>query len=371
MPRGEPHILISGGGTGGHIFPALAIARKVKDILPEARILFVGARGKMEMEKVPEAGFPIEGLWISGIKRELSADNLLFPVKMVSSLCKSWKIIRSFRPDIAVGVGGFASGPALKMASIMGVPILIQEQNSYPGITNKWLARSADRICVAYPGMEAYFPQDKIVLTGNPVRREIVNIEGKRGEAAVAFNLPGDQKTLLVFGGSQGALSINRAVKVNLGPILDSGLQVLWQTGKGFYQEALAAANDMGEDRIRVMEFIKRMDLAYALADMVIARSGAIAIAELSIVAKPVIFVPLPSAAEDHQFKNASRLARENAAWVVRDHEAAEKISSLIREMAGSEAVRNELATNIGRFAMPDADDRIAREIITLIRTKK
>ncbi|MBW6459934.1 MAG: undecaprenyldiphospho-muramoylpentapeptide beta-N-acetylglucosaminyltransferase [Bacteroidales bacterium] len=367
MHKSDPHIIISGGGTGGHIFPALAIARALKNRLPESKILFIGAKEKMEMEKVPAAGFPIKGLWISGLKRELSLSNLLFPVKVVASLFRAMQIIRKFRADIAIGVGGFASGPALRAASLLGIPTVIQEQNSYPGITNKMLARKAASICVAYPGMERFFPGDKIVMTGNPVRKEIIETEGKRDDAAGFFGLNADAKTLFVVGGSQGAYSINTYVEEMLPVLKQHHIQLLWQTGRNFHARAVEACQNDGYDLVHVNEFIQRMDLAYAMADLVVSRAGAIAIAELAAVGKAVIFIPFPHAAEDHQMKNAIKLAEKEAAVVIKDSEGREKLPQMFLELINDERKRKQLAENIGKFAIPDAAEKIANEVISIL----
>ena len=368
MPRPDPHIIISGGGTGGHIFPALAIAHALKAKLPGAEILFIGAKGRMEMEKVPAAGFAIKGLWISGLRRELSFENLMFPFKVVFSIYKARKIIRHFKADVAVGVGGYASGPALRAASMIGIPTLIQEQNSFPGITNKLLGKKAARICVAYEGMEKYFPAGKIILTGNPVRREVINTEGKKNEAAAFFSLDAGKKTVFIVGGSQGAYSINTCIEKMLPLLKANQVQTLWHTGKNFEPRAKAACAETGYASVRVVDFIQRMDLAYALADVVISRAGAIAIAELAAVRKPVIFIPLPTAAEDHQMKNALRLEEKEAALVIKDAEAEEKLPSLLPSLLADERSQKRLAENIGSFARPDADEKIADQIIALIK---
>ena len=368
MPRPDPHIIISGGGTGGHVFPALAIARALKRKLPEARLLFIGAKGKMEMEKVPAAGFTIKGLWISGLKREISLQNLVFPVKVLHSLIKAIFIIRGFKADVAVGVGGYASGPALRAAGMLGIPTLIQEQNSFPGITNKLLGKKASRICVAYEGMEKFFPPEKIIITGNPVRKEIIDIEGKKGDAASFFGLKVSGKTVFIVGGSQGAYSINTCIEKLVPFLKENQVQLLWQTGRNFEARAREACVKAGYEEAKVVDFIHRMDLAYALADIVISRAGAIAIAELAAVHKPVIFIPLPTAAEDHQMKNARRLEEKDAALVIKDQEALEKLPPLLLKLLGDEASRIKLENQIGTFAMIDADDKIADEIIALIK---
>lgn len=368
QPDKNIRIVISGGGTGGHIFPAIAIANALKSIRADIEILFVGAEGKMEMEKVPAAGYTIKGLPIAGIKRELSLDNLSFPLKLIRSLQKANSILKEFNPDVAVGVGGYASGPLLFVAARRGVPTLIQEQNSYPGITNKLLAKKAKKICVAYENMDAFFPSAKIVFTGNPVRNDIQSIEGKREEAAAFFGLDLTKPTILVVGGSQGARSINRAVKDGLQQLKDAGVQVIWQTGKLFSSEATTALNTLSSDAIKGMDFISRMDLAYALADVVVTRAGASTVSELCIVQKPSILVPLPTAAEDHQTKNCRALLTKNAALLIPDSEAATRlVAEAIRLIHNKELCR-ELAQNMASLARPHAAIDIANEILQLVK---
>ncbi len=368
MPRPDLHIIISGGGTGGHVFPALAIARALKNKLPEAHILFIGAKDRMEMEKVPAAGFPIKGLWISGLKRELSFQTLLFPLKVTFSFIKATCIIYRFKADVAVGVGGYASGPALRAAGMLGIPTLLQEQNSFPGITNKLLGKKAARICVAFEGMEKYFSSRKIIVTGNPVRKDVIITEGKKDDAASFFGLKAAKKTVLIIGGSQGAYSINSCIEKVLPLLKENQVQLLWQTGPNFEQRAKEACARTGYGDVKVVGFIQRMDLAYAMADIVISRAGAIAIAELAAVRKPVIFIPLPTAAEDHQMKNARRLEEKKAALVIKDREAVDKLPSLLLNLLEDESLRFSLEKNIGAFAMPDADEKIADEIIALVK---
>lgn len=367
MSQPDPHIIISGGGTGGHIFPALAIARALKDMLPSAQILFIGAKGRMEMEKVPAAGFQIRGLWISGLRRELSMDNLMFPFKVIISTIKSIFIIKKFKADVAVGVGGYASGPALRAASLLGIPTVLQEQNSYPGITNKMLGKKAHRICVAYEGMDKFFRADKIVLTGNPVRKEMIETAGKRKAAGEFFGLDPAKMTVFIVGGSQGALSVNLCIESMLPELKERNIQMIWQTGKNFMQRAEESCSKSGCTSIRVLDFIQQMDLAYALADVVISRAGAIAIAELALVGKPVIFIPLPTAAEDHQMKNARRLADKGAAIVVHDKRARAELPGLLYELMANEEKQRALSAGIRHFAAADADKKIAEEIIKLI----
>lgn len=363
-------VIISGGGTGGHIFPAVAIANALKNIDPKIEILFVGAKGKMEMEKVPAAGYRIEGLWISGLQRNSFTANLSFPFKVISSLRQAGKIINKFNPDVAVGVGGYASGPLLFMATRKNIPALIQEQNSFPGITNKLLARKVNKICVAYDGMEKFFPAEKIVCTGNPVREDVVKTEGKKYEAINYFGLENNVKTILVVGGSQGARSINLSVKAGLEKIKESGCQLIWQTGKLFYGEAQALADSLNCTRIKVYDFINRMDLAYSIADLVLTRAGASTVSELCIVAKPSILVPLPTAAEDHQTKNCMALVNKNAGILVKDNDA---ISSLVNTALQTINDADKLASlskNISELALPDSAKIIAKEVLQLAKFK-
>lgn len=374
MQQHKPNILISGGGTGGHIFPAIAIADALRKKLPECNILFVGAKGKMEMEKVPQAGYPIEGLWISGLQRKLTFSNLMFPVKLLSAMLKAGKIIRRFKPDVVVGVGGYASGPTLKMAIRRKIPVVIQEQNSFPGITNKWLAKDAAAICVAYDGLERWFPAERIIKTGNPVRANVIEIEGKKAEALNYFDLVPDKPVVLVVGGSQGARSINLGIAAHLKRLEEAGIQLIWQTGKLFTQQAaqeietgIAPSN---RKFFKAHEFITRMDLAYAAADLVVSRAGAIAISELSAVQKPCILIPLPTAAEDHQSKNAQALAAKDAAILLKDDEASQKLGEVIINLTKNKEKQALLSKNIGTFAVADSAKHIAEEIIKLISTK-
>ncbi len=363
-------VIISGGGTGGHIFPAIAIANALKAIDPTIELLFVGAEGKMEMEKVPAAGFVIEGLPIAGIKRELALSNLSFPLKLMLSLTKASSIIKKFQPDVAVGVGGYASGPLLFSANRRKIPSLIQEQNSFPGITNKILSRKAKKICVAYEGMDRFFPKDKIVLTGNPVREDIRMIDGKKNDATKFFQLDIQRQTILVVGGSQGARSINHAVLAGLSKIADSGVQLIWQTGKNFLPEAKAAIEKLNIKSIQVFDFISRMDLAYAMADIVVARAGASTVSELCIVKKPAILVPLPTAAEDHQTKNCMSLVDHDAAILVADKDAQQKLINEALLLINNSHLRMQLAANIARLARPDAANEIAQQVLSLIKNK-
>jgi UDP-N-acetylglucosamine--N-acetylmuramyl-(pentapeptide) pyrophosphoryl-undecaprenol N-acetylglucosamine transferase len=357
--------IVSGGGTGGHIFPAVAIADALRKIHPDCDILFIGAQGRMEMEKVPKAGYPIEGLWISGIQRKLSVENLLFPIKLLSSLMKAKKILKRFKPDVVIGVGGYASAAVLRVAVSQHIPALIQEQNSYPGITNKWLAPKVNRICVAYEGMEKFFPKDKLVLTGNPVREEMVNIEGKREAALTFFELDGTKPVLLVTGGSLGARSVNQNIADGLKQLVDEGIQVLWQTGKPFYQEALDAAK--AYPQVKVHEFIYNMDFAYAVADIVVARAGAITVSELSLVKKPAILVPFPYAAEDHQTKNAMALVKNGAAIHIADHDAKYALVETVISLMKDENKKEELRANLSTLGFKNSSDKIAKEVLNLL----
>ncbi|HRV53362.1 MAG: UDP-N-acetylglucosamine--N-acetylmuramyl-(pentapeptide) pyrophosphoryl-undecaprenol N-acetylglucosamine transferase [Bacteroidia bacterium] len=370
MQQRKLKVIISGGGTGGHIFPALAIANAIRKLNPETDFLFVGAQGKMEMEKVPAAGYKIEGLWISGIKRELTIDNLSFPFKVLSSVSKALRIIREFKPDVAVGVGGYASGPLLYAASLKNIPCLIQEQNSYPGITNKILAKRVQKICVAYDGMEKYFPKEKILLTGNPVRENVLKIEGKRQEAFSFFRLNPDKKTILVVGGSQGARSINRSILAGLNEIRQADVQVVWQTGKLFYDEAQNAVSSAGMENVRVFDFISQMDFAYAAADLIVSRAGASTVSEILLVGKPSVMVPLPTAAEDHQTKNIEAMVRKNAALMVRDADASAQLVATALATLSNEQLLKSLAANAAAQALPNSAEKIAGEVIALASEK-
>lgn len=362
-----PKVIISGGGTGGHIFPAIAIANAIKEIEPTTEFLFVGAKGRMEMEKVPEAGYPIEGLWISGFSRSLSIKNLLFPFKLISSMLRSRALVNQFKPDLAIGTGGFASGPVLRAASAKGIPSVIQEQNSYAGVTNKILAQSVAKVCVAYRGMEKFFPEEKIVVSGNPVRKEVVNISGKREKALVHFGLTKEKPVALVVGGSLGARSVNLAIKMGLEKLVEYGVQLIWQTGKTTYDEMSSAAKPFEKKGIKAHQFIKEMDLAYAAADVVISRAGAIAVSELCLVAKPSILVPFPFAAEDHQTKNAQALVQHNAAILVKDDEASEKVIDELLNLIKDEKRRLALSENSKRLGIENSAEIIAREALKLI----
>ena len=351
--------IISGGGTGGHIFPAIAIADELKRRLPDAEILFVGAKDRMEMQKVPQAGYPIEGLWISGLQRKLSWQNLLFPLKFISSLLKSRSIINRFKPDAVIGTGGFASGAVVKVAGQMGIPTFIQEQNSYAGITNKMLAKNAHKICVAYDAMEQFFPKEKIVKTGNPIRDGLLNITQYRSEGLSYFHLDSQQKTLLVLGGSLGARRINQLIELQLPLFEQLGVQVLWQCGKLYYEEY----KKYNSEQVRVLAFIDRMELAYAAADVIISRAGASSVSELCVVGKPVIFIPSPNVAEDHQTKNARAIADKQAAILLRENELNEQFANTFSKLIADEAQQEALSTHIKALAQPNA----TKDIVNLI----
>lgn len=361
-------IIISGGGTGGHIFPAIAIANALKTKFPNVDILFVGAEGKMEMEKVPAAGYKIIGLPIMGLQRRLTLENLKFPFMLLKSMRMAKRILNEFQPNVVVGVGGYASGPLLKAATKMKIPALIQEQNSYPGITNKMLAGKVQKICVAYQGMEKFFPKDKIVLTGNPVRQDIKNLEAKRERAIEHFELDKNKKTILVIGGSLGAKTINESIDAGLEKIVDKNMQLLWQTGKWYAGKAAKAVEPFQDKHIKTMPFIAKMDYAYAVADLVISRAGASSISELCIAAKATVFVPSPNVAEDHQTKNAMALVNQNAALLVKDMEAKNKLVPQVLEVLDDELLLTKLRRNISKMAFNDSAEIIADEVIKLIQ---
>jgi UDP-N-acetylglucosamine--N-acetylmuramyl-(pentapeptide) pyrophosphoryl-undecaprenol N-acetylglucosamine transferase len=357
--------ILSGGGTGGHIYPAIAIANELKLRFPDCEILFVGAKNKMEMQKVPQAGYKIIGLWIAGIQRKLTIDNLLFPVKLISSLLKARTIIRDFKPNIVIGTGGFASGPLLRVAAIAGVPTVIQEQNSYPGITNKWLSRKANKICVAYENLEQFFPKNKIIMTGNPVRQDLINIKGKRKEAIDYFKLSEDKKTVLILGGSLGARRINQLIAKELVSFSSQEVQIIWQCGKLYFEE-YKHFND--NKNVQVLAFIDRMDLVYAAADIVISRSGASSVSELCIVGKPVIFIPSPNVAEDHQTKNAKSIVNKNGALMIKEIELDTQFNTVFNNLLTNQNLQNELSENILKLAKTNATKDIVDEIIKLIK---
>ncbi|MCU0471114.1 MAG: undecaprenyldiphospho-muramoylpentapeptide beta-N-acetylglucosaminyltransferase [Arcicella sp.] len=361
-----PKVIISGGGTGGHIYPAIAIANALKEINPAIEVLFVGAEGKMEMEKVPKAGYQIIGLPIAGINRSNLLANISFPKKLISSLSEARKIIKDFKPDVAVGVGGYASGPVLLAASMMDIPYLIQEQNSYAGITNKFLSKNADKICVAYPNMENFFKKEKIKMTGNPVRKDILEVNSKRAKALTHFGLSADKKTVLVIGGSQGARTINEAIDAGLTNLVGAGYQVVWQTGKLYIDRAKKTA-EVFQGQVFVSDFIYEMDLAYAIADVVVSRAGALSVSELCLAAKPAILVPLPTAAEDHQTMNAMSLVNNDAAILVKDVTAQEELVKTTIGLLKDNEKQALLSKNIHQLAKPEAAREIAEEVLKLI----
>ena len=358
-------IIIAGGGTGGHIFPAIAIANALKKKDSSIEILFVGAKGKMEMEKVPQAGYKIIGLDIAGFNRSSLIKNIGLPFKIIKSYFQARKIMSEFKPDAVVGVGGYASFPMLQLAQQKNIPTVIQEQNSFAGKTNMILGKRARKICVAYEGMEKFFPEEKIILTGNPVRSAISNSIVTKTEGENFFQLHAHRKTVFVVGGSLGAKSINEAIDKHMDDILHEGLQLIWQTGKPYLAKARERA--AGKQGVWVNDFITKMEYAYAASDIVISRAGAIAIAELCVMKRPVLFVPFPYAAEDHQTVNAMSLVRKNAALIVKDSETKEKLVPMIIELAKDDAKQSELKRHISELAIKNADERIAEEIIKLL----
>ena len=361
-------VLISGGGTGGHIFPAVSIANALREKYPDCEILFVGAESRMEMERVPAAGYKIVGLPIRGFDRKNILKNVSVLIDLFKSMRKAKKIIKDFQPDVAVGVGGYASGAAMKVAARMGVPVLLQEQNGFAGVTNKLLKNDAKKICVAYEGMEKFFPAEKIVLTGNPVRQNLAG--GDKVEALKEFGFSADKKVLLIIGGSLGARTINNSVIAHLSEIVESGVQVLWQTGKGYIEAARKAAEPFMSERLVVTDFVGRMDLAYAMADLVISRAGASSISELCLLGKPSILVPSPNVAEDHQTHNAMALVNKDAAVFVKDIDADKDLISTALNLINDEAKLNELSNNTKKLAQFDSANRIADEVVNLIKTK-
>ncbi len=357
-------VIISGGGTGGHIYPAVAIANEIKRQKPATEILFVGALGKMEMVKVPKEGYEIVGLPVVGFNRSNLLSNIWFPFKLIRSLYLAKKVVKDFKPNIAVGVGGFASGPTLKMANALGIKTLIQEQNSYAGVTNKLLSKKAEKVCVAYPDMEAYFPQEKIVFTGNPVRNEMLLSGIEKNHAREFFGLDAQKPTLLVIGGSLGALSINRAIAAGLDQILAAGIQVIWQTGKSYAAEGKQlAASRKG---VFVSEFIYEMDKAYSAADLLVSRAGAMSVSEISLLGKASILVPFPFAAEDHQTKNAQSLSKNGAAFLVPDSEIAEVLVQTVLGLIVDKDRIHQMEQAVKGFAKPNAAKEIVDEIFKI-----
>ncbi|QQR88450.1 MAG: undecaprenyldiphospho-muramoylpentapeptide beta-N-acetylglucosaminyltransferase [Flavobacteriales bacterium] len=362
--------MISGGGTGGHIFPAIAIANAIKEREAGTQFLFVGAEGKMEMEKVPAAGYRIEGLPIRGFQRHALWKNIGLPWRLLRSMWKARRLVREFKPHVAVGVGGYASGPTLAAAQRMGVPTLIQEQNSHAGATNRMLAKRVERVCVAYEGMEKYFPKEKILLTGNPVRQDVVRLTGKRPRGFEDFNLVEGKPVLFVTGGSLGARGINKGIEAALPMLKEQGIQVIWQTGTTYFKQAEAAAARLNYTDCKVMEFVARMDLAYAVADLVVARAGAISVSELCLVQLPAILVPLPTAAEDHQTKNARALTDRHAAVLVGDDRTEQELGARIVELMNDAPARERLSQAMAALGMSNAAEAIAAETIRLARSR-
>jgi UDP-N-acetylglucosamine--N-acetylmuramyl-(pentapeptide) pyrophosphoryl-undecaprenol N-acetylglucosamine transferase len=361
-------IILSGGGTGGHIFPAVAIANELKKLIPDCKILFVGALGRMEMEKVPKAGYEIVGLPIAGLQRRLTLSNVAFPFKLIQSLIKAHKVLKDFKPDIVIGTGGYASGPILRAATNKGIPTLIQEQNSFAGITNKILGAKVNKICVAYEGMDKFFPKEKIVFSGNPVRQDIANVQTKRKEALEFFKLDPNKKTVLVIGGSLGARTINLAMAEGLEELAKNNLQLIWQTGKNYFETGKERTASFVSKNIYAFDFIQRMDLAYAAADIVVSRAGASSVSELCNTGKPSILVPSPNVAEDHQTKNAMALVNKNAAILVTDADAASKLIQKTIELAGNSGLQKELSEKISTLAIYNSTEIIAKEVLKLLK---
>ncbi|MFZ1751343.1 MAG: undecaprenyldiphospho-muramoylpentapeptide beta-N-acetylglucosaminyltransferase [Saprospiraceae bacterium] len=364
-------VVISGGGTGGHVFPAIAIADALIAESSLTEILFVGAIGKIEMEKVPKAGYDIVGLNIAGFQRRLTLKNLLFPFKLLGSMIRAFMIVRKFRPDVAVGVGGYASGPVLKVANFLGIPTVLQEQNSYAGVTNRMLSSKAAKVCVAYDGLERFFPADKIVFTGNPVRKDILDKKIDQREALLSLNLEPNNKTVLIFGGSLGARTINDAVLANASIIHSmSDVNIIWQVGKMYFEEfkncSLATSKN-----IRILAFIEDMDIAYSAADIVICRAGALTISELAILGKAAILIPSPNVAEDHQTVNAMSLVNRGAAILVKDVDAKGKLVSVMQDLLHDQNKRNGLKEHIKYFARPEAAKKIAAEILKICKSSQ
>lgn len=360
-------VIIGGGGTGGHIFPAISIANALRDSDDEVEILFVGAKGKIEMEKVPEAGYQIEGLPVAGFQRRLTLKNITFFFKLFRSMAMSRKIIKAYSPDIAIGVGGYASGPILKAAGRKGIPTLIQEQNSYAGVTNKLLAGKAAKICVAYEGMEKYFPAEKIILTGNPTRQNLVLPKEQKKKSCDHFNLDPEKQVILLIGGSLGARTLNDSIMAGLDKIEKSNVQLLWQSGSYYFEEAEKALKASGAQHIKVLPFISEMDKAFQAADLIISRAGAGTISELCIIGKPVILVPSPNVAEDHQTSNARSLTDQQAAILVTDKDARGELVDIALQITNDSERKKMLSANISKLAITDSAQRIVNEIKKLV----
>lgn len=364
---GSYKFILSGGGTGGHIYPAIAIANELKKKYTNAEFLFVGAKDRMEMEKVPKAGYKIVGLWITGLQRKLTLKNLMFPFKLISSLLKARKIVSRFKPDVVVGTGGFASGPLLKVASGRGIPCVLQEQNSYAGMTNKLLKDKVAKICVAYDGMEKFFPVDKIVKTGNPVRGDLVEMNVDRSGAVGFFGLNPEKKIILVLGGSLGARRVNQLIAKEIDFFKMMNVQLIWQCGKLYIEEY----KKHNSETIKVFDFLNKMDFAYTAADIIVSRAGAGSVSELCIVGKPTVFIPSPNVAEDHQTKNAEALVSENAALLLKEKDLDDMFETVFEELLQSHERQKELSSNIKKLAMPDATKHIVDEIEKLLQKVK
>lgn len=360
-------VILSGGGTGGHIFPAIAIAQELSVLRPELEFLFVGAKGKMEMDKVPKAGYQIEGLPVSAFHRRLTWKNLLFPFKLIASMIKAGQIISRNKPVLVIGTGGFASGPLLKAASRKGIPTMVQEQNAFPGVTNRLLAKKALKICVAHSGLDEWFPKDKIVVSGNPVRKDLTGMDKKKKEGLEYYNISAQEPVVLLFGGSLGALTLNEAIKANTAEIKELGIQLIWQTGPGYYQNAQEIIKKEGLDKVKVFPFLDRMDLAYAVADVVICRAGAITLSELALAGKPSILVPYPAAAGNHQMKNAVSYRDRKAAWILENHEAKSKIVDMMKKLIGDTEEQLVMKNNLSQLAKPGAGEHIAKVALEII----
>ncbi len=367
MEKNINKVVISGGGTGGHIFPAIAIANEIKNKYPSAEILFVGAKGKMEMEKVPQAGYKIIGLPITGFQRKIAFSNFILPFKLIYSLIKAFFLLKKFNPDVVIGVGGYASGPILRVASFASIPTIIQEQNSFPGKTNRILSKVVNKICVAYDGLEKFFPKDKIVFTGNPIRNEMISIAGKKHEAFEFFGLDPNKKTILVIGGSLGARTLNESIINSIEFISNNNIQVLWQCGKFYFSQYKDNTSNLKSKGIHLNEFIFKMDLAYACADLIISRAGAISVSELTLVGKPVILVPSPNVSDDHQTKNALALVNKNAAVLIKDTDAKNILFDEAIKLVSNQEKSNLLASNCMSLGIPNSAERIVNEIENII----
>ena len=361
-------IVISGGGTGGHIFPAIAIAKSIEKSVLDVEFLFVGAKDRMEMQKVPAEGYRIIGLWIGGIQRGFSKRNILVPFKVLHSIVKAKNIVKDFKPDLAIGTGGYASAPLLYVAAKKGIPTLIQEQNSYPGITNKILSKYVQKICVAYDGMDRFFSTEKIIHTGNPIRSEILGFNSKKIIARKQFKIDASNRTILVVGGSLGALSINNAIANNIQSIMNLDVNLIWQTGEKFKIRSKECLLGINSDRVSTHTFVKEMDHAYAVSDIIISRAGAIAISELCCIGKPVILIPSPNVSENHQYKNAQSLVNKNAALLVEDSHANSKLVCTLKNLLNNEDQMVSLSSNIKKIAVTNAADKIAKIALGLVK---